>query len=96
MRFELYLQTIFMVVESINHLKQLASNRNGDFQEFYIALAGGLVRSNMRILYHDKLDEFFIVNEIDESYQELSTSQLRARTNLITAIEAKALYKYSE
>ncbi|GAK90995.1 hypothetical protein JCM19297_2440 [Nonlabens ulvanivorans] len=83
-----------MVVESVNHLKQLASNKNGNIQEVYIVLAVRLVRSSKRILYDKKLDEFFIVNEIDNTYQELLASEIGDRTTLISAIEAKALYMY--
>ncbi|GAK94419.1 hypothetical protein JCM19298_1547 [Nonlabens ulvanivorans] len=52
------------------------------------------MRSSKRNLYDEELDEFSIVNEIDENYQELLTSEIRDKMNLISAIEDKALYMY--
>ncbi|WP_299015293.1 hypothetical protein [uncultured Polaribacter sp.] len=82
-----------MRVENLEHLKELASNKNGDFEEFYISLANGMVRSSKRILYNAEFDEFSLVNEIDDTYQELKSSELEKETNLIDAIEKKALFK---
>lgn len=82
-----------MVVKNIEHLKQLFHNKNDDFVDFYVLLANGLARSCKRILYSPEFDEFSIINEIDESYQELNTSELETKTNLIHAIKAKSLYK---
>ncbi len=80
-------------VENLGHLKELASSGNGDFVNFHILLAGGLAKSSKRIQYNFQFNEFCIINEIDESYQELAPSQLNAETNLIEAIEKNALYQ---
>lgn len=82
-----------MLVKSLKHLKELANNERGDMEDFYILLAGGLSRSWKRIFYDDEFDEFSIINEIDESYQEFSSSEIEIRTNLIYAINSKALFK---
>ena len=82
-----------MLVENLEHLKHLATNENGDFQDFYVLLAKGLAKSRKRILFFPKFDEFAVINEIDESYQEFSTSDIELKTNLILAIGAKALFK---
>jgi len=85
-----------MIVDSLEQLKELAQNDNSDFQEFYVLLAGGFFRSSKRILYDPKIGQFSILNEIDNSYQELLSEELSDKTNLIKAIDAKALYKYSD
>ena len=82
-----------MRVKSIEHLISLASNPNGDFEDFYISIANGLAKSSKRILYDPKWQEFSIINEIDESYQEFQISEIEKQTNLIEAIEKGSLYK---
>lgn len=82
-----------MLVKNLVHFKMLAHNKNGDFEDFYIVLAGGLARSSKRILYFPEEDEFSIIHEIDESYQELHSSKLKGETSFIEAIKAKCLYK---
>jgi hypothetical protein len=82
-----------MVVKSLEHLKELANNRNGDFEDFHIVLANGLAKSSKRILYSPEFDEFSVINEIDESFQEFNTSEITYKTNLMTAINAKELFK---
>ena len=81
-------------VENLEHLKELASKTNGDFVDFHILLGGGLAKSSKRIQYDLQFDEFCIIHEIDESFQELKSNQLDAKTNLIEAIEKKALFQY--
>jgi hypothetical protein len=82
-----------MIVENLQHLKLLSHNKNGDFSDFYISLAGGIAKSSKRILYDKELDEFSLVHEIDESYQEFPSSEIGHVTNLLEAIEKKALFK---
>lgn len=82
-----------MKVKNLEHLKELANNKNGDFEDFYIILANGLAKSSKRILYSPELDEFSLIHEIDESYQEFNSSEIETKTNLITAIKAQALHK---
>jgi hypothetical protein len=82
-----------MLLENLKHLISLSTNTNEDFVDFYIVLANGLIRSSKRILYDPKFDEFYLINEIDESFQEFSSSEIGKETNLLTAIESKCLYK---
>jgi hypothetical protein len=35
-----------MIVENLQHLKLLSHNKNGDFSDFYISLAGGILEFN--------------------------------------------------
>lgn len=82
-----------MLVKNLEHLISLSTNTNGDFEDFYILVANGLARSSKRILYHLKYDEFSLINEIDESFQEFHSSKIDEETNLIQAIKTKTLYK---
>ena len=82
-----------MLVRNLEHLIVLSTNSNGDFEDFYILVANGLARSSKIILYHPKFDEFSLIHEIDESYQEFHSSKINKETNLIQAIRAKTLYK---
>lgn len=82
-----------MLVKNIDHLKELANNENGDFEDFYIVLANGLAKSSKRILFDPELDEFSLIHEIDETYQEFKSYEIGNVTNLIEAIEKKSLFK---
>jgi hypothetical protein len=82
-----------MLVENLDHLKALAENKNGDFEDFHIVLAGGLAKSSKRILYHFEFDEFSLIHEFDDSYQEFKSSEIDKETNLMDAIKLKALFK---
>ena len=79
-------------VKNLEHLKSLAMNINGDFTDFYILLAYGFAKSSKRIIFYSDVNEFYIINEIDESYQEVKTSELSMKTNLIEAINSKSLF----
>jgi len=82
-----------MIVQNLKHLISLSSNPNGDFEDFYILVANGLGRSSKRILYHPEYNEFSLIHEIDESFQEVHVSEIGKKTNLIQAIKAKTLFK---
>ncbi|NEN24738.1 hypothetical protein G3O08_14630 [Cryomorpha ignava] len=81
-------------VENLEHLKKLASRVNGDFVDFHILIAGGLARSSKRIQYDPQFDAFCIINEIDESFQEIASNRISSETNLIDAIEKNALFQH--
>ncbi len=74
-------------VTSIEQLKKLAYKPNGDFVEFYLFLANGMARSCKRISFRpsDK-KQWSIINEIDDSYQELQDSNLSKKTNIVEGI----------
>ena len=80
-------------ITSLYQLKDLAYRDNGDFVEFYIFLAGGIARSCKRISYRpNEKKQWLIINEIDNSYQELNELILTTKTNIIEAINKGALY----
>lgn len=81
-------------ITSIEQLKAEAYRKNGDFIDFHVILAGGgVARSSKRISYRPDSNEFLIINEIDESFQELSESDLKESTILIEAISKNCLIK---
>jgi hypothetical protein len=81
------------LIESIDQLKDECILRKGDYTHFYIFFANGLARSSKRILYDEESDLFSIIHEIDESYQDdLTFERLGTETNILEAIEKKALY----
>ena len=65
-------------------MKELAYRQNGDYVEFYLILAGGLARSCKRISYRPNEEtQWLIINEIDDSYEELSDDNILAKETLI-------------
>lgn len=80
-------------VISIDHLKSIAYRDNGDFVQFDLILAGGLAKSGKRISYRPKEEKnWLIINEIDDSYQELLDRNLAKRTLIVEAIEKGTLF----
>ena len=79
-------------MKSLEHLKEILSERDGETREFFILLNGGLRSSKLMSL--DGENTFYIVNEIDDTEQELSEAQLfdRAYTNVGYALNNGALY----
>ena len=82
----------YVQVESLEHLKQLSSNLGDDFADFILFIAGGIAKSSKRIVYHQDIDEFYIINEIDDSFQEVVAKDLQTETNLMTGIQHGKLY----
>ncbi len=73
-------------VTSVNQLKELAYKPNGDFVEFYLYLANGFARSCKRVSYRPNEEkQWLIINEIDESHQELLDKSLSKRTLIVEA-----------
>ena len=82
-------------IKSIAVLKKAATNKDGNYTEFFIALAGGLARSSKSISYSPSGKTFCISNEIDDSFEEeLTEEELKSQTNIYTAIKAGAFYQY--
>ncbi|HEY5405799.1 MAG TPA: hypothetical protein VIJ92_01880 [Ginsengibacter sp.] len=81
-------------ITSIEDFKKEASNKNGDYSDFFITLNFNL-RSSKRILYDEESETFSVINEIDDSYQDdLSETQLADETLIVEAINKGALFKY--
>lgn len=82
----------YVQVENLEHLKQLSSSHGDDFADFVLLIAGGLAKSSKRIIYYRDTDEFYIINEIDDSYQEVASKDLGTETNLVAGIDNGSLY----
>lgn len=79
-------------VKSLEHLKQILSDRDGETREFFILLNGGLRSS--KLISWDGENVFYVRNLIDDTEQELSEAQLmdRAYTNVGYALNNGALF----
>jgi hypothetical protein len=93
--FSTFMKTYIMKkITSIEELKKEATNANGDYSNFFMTLNYG-ARSSKRVLYDSENETFSIINEIDDSYEDdLTEEQLRNETNIVSAIEAGAFFKY--
>lgn len=85
------MNTIPTLVTSVEELKRLAAVEDGE--EFYILLNYG-VRSSKRIEWDEPSQSFCIVNEIDDTHQDLTEQELATKTNIVKAIERRAFFKY--
>ena len=83
------------LVKSVEELKKLANVEDGE--EFFIQLNFGL-RSTKRIEWDEPSKSFCILNEIDDTHQDLTEQELATETNIVKAIENRAFFKagYSE
>lgn len=79
-------------ITTIDQLKQEAYKENGDFVEFFIVLAGGLAKSYKRISYRPAFNEFLIIHEIDESFEEVMEEELLNGTILGEAMVKGCFY----
>lgn len=80
-------------IQSLEHLKKLCGNKE-EYSEFYILLSGGLFRSSKRIFYGIADDLFSIINEIDDTEQEVLSENLAKETIIVEAISKKAMFMY--
>ena len=76
-------------VKSIEELKTICLDDY--YQDFYISLANGMLRSSKEIRYNKEEDIWEIMNGIDGTYLEYSTTQLFQHTNIIQAIDNGSL-----
>lgn len=85
------------LVRDVNHLKQLCSENPEEPTEFYI-LFSGFIRSSKNIMYEPETEMFSIVNEVDDSEQELTEMQLMdsscKHTNIGRAIIENRFFMY--
>ena len=83
----------FTQVNSLDHLKQLISaNGSTESHECFIQLNG--CRSWKVISYNVENDKWFVLNEVDDSEQELTSQQMLDTnyTNIGSAISKGAFY----
>lgn len=77
-------------IKSIEELQAAALNQPA---EGFISLNGGL-RSSKTIQYMPVQDKFWILNEIDDTEQELTSDELSTESNIGEAIQKGAFYLY--
>lgn len=80
----------FKKIESLEHLKELSAK--GPIETFILLNFG--LRSSKNISYNSENDTWYIYNYIDDTEQTLRTEELTSETNIIEALEKKALYQY--
>jgi hypothetical protein len=81
--------------KKITSMEQLKKEAKGQWDaEFFILLKGNL-RSSKRIVWEEEEKQFFIINFIDDSEQELTEVQLmdKGYTNIGYAMTKGALFK---
>lgn len=76
------------VVKSLDELKKICEDEQ---MEFFIYLAGGLLRSSKSISYDSSTDLWYVFNEIDDTEVTCKTKDLDKRTNIVEAIDNKCL-----
>lgn len=77
-------------IEDINELKEICS---GETVDCFIQLCAG-ARSSKCISYDDDTDTWYILHEIDDSEQVCTTEELGEETNILEALDKRALYRY--
>ena len=82
----------FTRVNSVDELKQMC---NGVTKDFFIQLNFG-IRSSKNISYNKDTDTFYILNEIDDTKQELNSQTIMDEdyTNIGKAITFGSFYAY--
>ena len=82
----------FTRVNSLNELKQMC---NGVTKDFFIQFNFG-IRSSKNISYNKDTDTFYILNEIDDTKQELNSQTIMDEdyTNIGKAITFGSFYAY--
>ena len=82
----------FTRVNSLNELKQMC---DGVTKDFFIQLNFG-IRSSKNISYNKDTDTFYILNEIDDTKQELNSEQMMNKdyTHIGKAITFGSFYAY--
>lgn len=79
-------------IESIEELKKECNNES--YTDFFMLLAGGIVRSSKEIMYDKDDNIFHVLHNIDDCYEELTEKELIKNTNIGNAIKNNAFYKY--
>lgn len=79
-------------INSLTDFKEKAFRKNGDFVHFKILLAGGIASSSKRVSFRPNENQFLIIHEIDESYEEIDSDDLGIMSSFIEAINKKALF----
>ena len=76
-------------VKSIEELKEFSFKVNGDLVHFCLFLMNGKVKTGKRISYRPtERKKWIIINEIDDSCQELLDKNLSKKSNIVKAIDS--------
>ena len=78
-------------VKSVEELKKLSNVEGGE--EFFILLNHGL-KSSKRIKWDEPSKSFCIINEIDDTHEDVTEQGLATNTNIVKAIEKGAFFKH--
>ena len=81
------------IIKDLPHLIKLSSIEDEPL-ECFIMLAGRAIRSSKRIEYYTDTKDFHIINEIDDSCQNLTAKELYTKSNIGEAINKHALITY--
>lgn len=76
-------------VSSVEELKRLAAVEDG--KEFFILLNGN-VRSVKRIEWDPQSQSFCVLNQIDDTHQDLTEQELASETNIVKAMLKGAFF----
>ena len=77
----------------LTHLKKEVSNNNGYFLHFRIFLNNGCASSGMRISYNGKYSNFYIIHEIEESFEESTEVDFMKNSIIMQALDNQCLFK---
>ena len=77
-------------VTSVDHLREILEGHDGDSQNFVLLLDSGAQSSKLMNLGNEK--EFWVLNFIDDTEQELNTNELYSQSNIGKAIDGGAFY----
>ncbi len=79
-------------IKSIKELKEICQSQPDEWFDFFISF--GIARSSKTISWQE--DTFVVVNEIDDTVQELDEKQLEdeSLTNIGEAIKKGSFYQY--
>jgi hypothetical protein len=80
-------------MKQINNLEELKEICSENVVDIFIYLCAG-ARSSKNISYNKDKDTWYILNEIDDTEQEVKTENLDEETNIIKALDRKALFMY--
>lgn len=78
----------------INNIEELKNAIDKENYEFFISLAGGMLRSSKTITITEK-GKFEILNEIDSTIEILTEKQLWTKSNIGKALDSGAFYQLS-
>ena len=80
--------------KKIGSIDELKKRSKSEPLDCFILLAGGLCRSSKSVFYDTKQKKFSIINEIDDTEDDLTAEELYTKSNIGKAINAGTFYRY--